>query len=775
VGEVAVAESHEAQVINGTARTVRELFTGRKYALDFYQREYTWTETNVSELLEDLAGAFLRDYDAGDGREKVAGYRPYFLGPVVTNHSGGVRLLVDGQQRLTTLTLLIIYLDRLAQHHDGAEPLGALVSSTKFGKQTFNIDVEDRTEVMQAIMSEGEFDPAAAPESARTIWHRYQDIVALFPAELAAGPLLHFVDWLLERVVLVEIATTDQEMALEIFESMNDRGLQLSNTDMLKSFLLGQIGDPVEISAANDRWRARVDELNAVERHADAEFIKAWLRGKYADTIRERKKDAAPGDFDVIGTAFHKWVRGHKERLGLRKPGDYAHLVNHDFQRLSRRYQQLSAAGLTYTEPLRGVYYNAHNGLTLQVLPIMAAVAPTDSDEVFQEKANMVASYLDLVVARRMVSGRAFGYSTLVYMVFSLARDLRDKDPEAQRSVLADRVAGLEESFDSAAGFALTQRNGPHITYLLARMTDWLEGGAGVGFAQYASRTRKDRFEIEHVWANHYERHTHEFDDAQAFAQTRNLFGGLLLLPRSFNASYGDMPYAQKLPHYFGQNTLAKSLHPTAYENNPGFLRLLKENGLPFKPYPVQFTAGDIEERQELYKRICEIIWSPDRLDLAGGSVSGQSRDYYVNFGHNEHRHWDDARRYGFISAGGGRWYTQSLSTLTLGDRIFAYVPGHGYVGMATVTGTVRRASTLMVDIDGQPIPLHNAPLAATDMWEREHDAELAEQAVPVTWLRTREIADAYWAKGMFANQNSACRLSHEFTRTRLLEIFAAA
>ena len=116
-----MAESHEAQLINGTTRTVRELFTGRKYALDFYQREYTWTETNVSELLEDLAGAFLRDDDAGDGREKVAGYRPYFLGPVVTNHTGGVRLLVDGQQRLTTLTLLIICLDRLAEHRDGAD------------------------------------------------------------------------------------------------------------------------------------------------------------------------------------------------------------------------------------------------------------------------------------------------------------------------------------------------------------------------------------------------------------------------------------------------------------------------------------------------------------------------------------------------------------------------------------------------------------------------------------------------------------------------------
>ena len=43
----------DAKLIDGTARTVREVFTGRKYGLDFYQREYTWTETNVSELVDD--------------------------------------------------------------------------------------------------------------------------------------------------------------------------------------------------------------------------------------------------------------------------------------------------------------------------------------------------------------------------------------------------------------------------------------------------------------------------------------------------------------------------------------------------------------------------------------------------------------------------------------------------------------------------------------------------------------------------------------------------
>ena len=75
----------DVKLIDGTARTVRELFTGRKYGLDYYQREYTWSEANVTELIDNLATSFLEDYDDLDEREKVASYRPYFLGPIVTS------------------------------------------------------------------------------------------------------------------------------------------------------------------------------------------------------------------------------------------------------------------------------------------------------------------------------------------------------------------------------------------------------------------------------------------------------------------------------------------------------------------------------------------------------------------------------------------------------------------------------------------------------------------------------------------------------------------
>ncbi len=605
------------KLIDGTIRTVEELF-GKKYGLDYYQREYNWTESNISELLKDLADSFLKDYDQHQERDEVKSYQPYFLGPIVTSFAQGTHFIVDGQQRLTSLTLLLIHLEHCTKGLEDIADLGRLVYSNDYGTATFKIDVRERRDVMEAIRRGDTFDPANASQSVRTIWERYQDINRLFSEELTGHALPYFCDWLLKHVVLVEIGTTDQDMALGIFETMNDRGLRLSNTDMLKAYILTHIKDPGTILAVNTLWRQRITDLTDLEKNADSEFLKNWLRGKYAASIRERKKDALPKDFDLIGTAFHKWVRDNKNTLNLHQPSDYANFVDHDFDRLSQRYIRLMVASNKLTAGLEHVFYNASIGFTLQHLPILAAVTPDDDDSAFDQKAELIARYLNIFVARRMVNFRNFGYSTIVYTIFNLAKEIRNTDLEQLRSILSDRVSEIPQSFDGVQSFHLTQRNGTHIRYLLARMTHWVEDQAntGIGFPEYVNRQRKYPFEVEHIWADKYERHAQEFDNPYTFAEHRNRFGDLLLLPKDFNASFGAADYEDKLPNYYGQNLLAASLNEYAYSNNPSFTSFIDRTGLPFKPYPSGFTKSDIEERQDLYRQICEQVWNPGRLGL---------------------------------------------------------------------------------------------------------------------------------------------------------------
>ena len=139
----------QAKTIDGRARTVRELLDKAKYAIDFYQREYAWQERQVRELIDDLTGKFLDSYEPGHSRHEVEGYGHYFLGSIVISHKRGQRFVVDGQQRLTTLTLLLIHLHRLQGDRDERIEVQNLVYSEKYGRKSFNLDIPDRVEVMR--------------------------------------------------------------------------------------------------------------------------------------------------------------------------------------------------------------------------------------------------------------------------------------------------------------------------------------------------------------------------------------------------------------------------------------------------------------------------------------------------------------------------------------------------------------------------------------------------------------------------------------------------
>lgn len=123
----------------------------------------------------------------------------------------------------------------------------------------------------------------------------------------------------------------------------------------------------------------------------------------------------------------------------------------------------------------------------------------------------------------------------------------------------------------------------------------------------------KTKYEVEHVWSNSPERHEDEFSHQTEFLEYRDRIGGLLILPKSFNASYGALPYEEKVNHYDSQNLLARSLHTKCYDRNPGFIQFLDRSGLPFVSKS-QFKKADLDSRGELYRQLAELIWNPSEL-----------------------------------------------------------------------------------------------------------------------------------------------------------------
>jgi hypothetical protein len=612
--------------ISGVANPISALFSPvRQFTVEYYQREYAWTTTNVEELLNDLARSFLSNYSSTHLREQVASYNPYFLGPIVTYTSGAISYLVDGQQRVSTLSLLLLHLKSISTDAEQQSDLNNLVYSTSYGSKKFRMNVEARAEVMKAILEGATSVPEQVDSSSKNIWNRYQDISRLFPEELSGVALPFFIDWLQHRVILVEINTPDKNMALEIFESMNDRGLRLSNMDMLKSYLLSRIKSPERIEKADSIWKSFVVDLQDAQKNGDAEFMKTYLRAKYALTVRETGKGTSPRHFEDIATAFHKWVREQVEPTGnfdspdraplrFESPEDFERFVAVELSIQARRYMQLLKVSQTHTPGWEHVYFNATNDFTLQYMLAMATSEVSDDDETFRQKVSLITKYIDLMIARRMANFKRRSYAMMYRPMFQLAKQVRGKSLEEIREIVAERAANLEESFDAIQSFNLNNMNKPDVYYLLARMTGWLENENTDRY--FKSGSAKDPFEVEHVWANKFERHADEFASELEFLQARNQFGALLLLPKSFNASFGALPYAEKAPHYKMQNSLAQTLVNGLGKHNPNLAKKAEQLDEDFVGYPDRFAKADVKQRQALYRQMCEQIWDLESLGL---------------------------------------------------------------------------------------------------------------------------------------------------------------
>lgn len=600
--------------IHGEAKTIRQLLSGTRYSIDYYQREYRWQSKQILELIDDLANKFLQDYKAGDERAAVQNYGHYFLGSIIISRKNNESFIIDGQQRLTSLTLLLIYLHNHLEEADDRSVLTDLIFSVRYAKRSFNIHVEDRTPAMDALFTNQPFDSTDKPEAIRNIIGRYQDIEKNFPEEIDKHALPYFADWLIENVHLVEIVAFSDDDAYTIFETMNDRGLSLSPLDMLKGYLLANITDEPQKLAANKLWKDRVLELADLGKEEDSDAFKAWLRSQYAKTIRERKKGAEPGDFDRLGTEFHRWVKDHDTALGLTSSAQFAQFIQRDMDFYTRQYMRLRKASWQLDPDLEQVFYNAQHGFTLQYPVLLAPLTPSDDHQTINRKLRIVASFIDILLARRLWNFRTITYSTMQYAMFLAMHDIRGKNPQELVTILQARLDRDAEPFAHNDRLRLHQQNRAAIHQILARITDHVERQAGYPshFTSYVA-DGKNRFEIEHIWADHPERHTDEFSNSWDFAEYRNRIGDLLLLPKSFNASYGDMTYAEKREHYNAQNLLARSLHEQSYDHNPGFVQYLKRSGLPFQPH-AQFLRADLDARQALYMKLAEEIWNPDRL-----------------------------------------------------------------------------------------------------------------------------------------------------------------
>lgn len=167
------------------------------------------------------------------------------------------------------------------------------------------------------------------------------------------------------------------------------------------------------------------------------------------------------------------------------------------------------------------------------------------------------------------------------------------------------------------------------------------------------------------------------------------------------------------------------------------------------------FKDGD----REYLSRMWFIDPSIPNPTIVGEEKGPWNGEYYVSFGHmEEERHWEDAVKYGFISAGGGSWYTKTLNLLEIGKRVWVNVPSVGYVGVGEVTSTSIKVDQYTINDNGSERVLLPKDLSGKGIFKDKDDDEKSEYLVRIKWLKTVALNEAIKEKGFFGNQNTVCK-----------------
>ena len=232
--------------LNVDQKTIKDLFQDKKadFLIPDYQRPYAWGETECQTLWDDIFSFAIPD----DGRTEFDSNSEYFLGPIVTFKNDDAKMeVIDGQQRLTTLMLLLrAFYAKFGHMQDKASVATrqniekCIWKTDEFGEPdmaALKIDSEvatdkDKDEFLDILrtgtIKAGQKSRYAA--NFKFFQNCIDDFLAKYPTYFAYLPTR-----IMNNCILLPIEAESQDTALRIFSTLNDRGMPLSDSDIFKA------------------------------------------------------------------------------------------------------------------------------------------------------------------------------------------------------------------------------------------------------------------------------------------------------------------------------------------------------------------------------------------------------------------------------------------------------------------------------------------------------------------------------------------------------------
>lgn len=596
------------------------------YYIDFYQRDYKWTDEPVRRLIDDIFYQFDDAYAKHSALEPKAEtinarYPWYYLNTYVTNTVQGRVFVVDGQQRLTTLTLFLLQLFRMAKEFD-SKTVGWLerkIAGYAGTEYEFWMNHVRHIQVLKALMDGDE--PSAINTSsgitAVNMVRNFMVIAAELKQRLKTPHRFEtFVHYFLYRLVLINLAVDSTHVPM-VFEVINDRGVRLKPYEILKGKLLGQI-DKLELDSGgyNELWEKHVSAVNANREDEIDNFFRYWLKSKFSDT----RKGGQRFDGDYHREMFKADVN---EKLKLDHDSSQVKaFLRGAFSYYAGLYAKLWKASHQQVDLHPAVFFNSLNELDSQYLLVLSACTVNDPQEA--DKIRVVTEQLDRLFTLLQLQG-AYDSNEFSARLFEISAELREVAVEAIPGIfdkhlmaeIAERRASEVKQVFSYTLFrpmSIDRLNTRFIRYFFGRIELLLANGMQLkmkhGLQDLVTlRGAKTGFHVEHILSRNAESLAAFTDDEDRFEVERNRLGGVLLLKGKDNISSGNELYAQKLKSYANTLYWNETLRADSYQSKLDFRDFAKAHQLAFRALD-KFGPDELEERQRLLFDLSALIWS---------------------------------------------------------------------------------------------------------------------------------------------------------------------
>lgn len=595
--------------------TIADAFKECFYVIPDYQREYVWTEKQITQLLEDI------------GEQINSDLTEYFIGTILVSprKDGRDRFdIIDGQQRLTTVFLILCALRVLFGEFEQGSVIKDLMI-TRYTDRQGNVKTglklepryENACEVIgkiiqtnnnpQIVRSNIKTSGISIYGSIENLLNAYELIFRfLKDTYKSIDEMKKYWGYLANNVVFIQIST-DISGALKIFETINERGIGLNPMDLLKNLLFTQVS-PEQFSQLKDEWK-KITSLLEKNNEKPLRFLRYFIMANYK--IANDRNDAIVREeeiYDWFSRKENAALTGYQE-----KPFELVRKIIRNVEKYisfgeGRGNDGKPNLAMDSLKRLTGGAFSLH-----YVLLLAAADFPK---LLFDKFVAQLESFLFFYIFTKTPTKD-------LERSFSIwADEVRDiagiENPEKQREKLnefvrerfaSNMLGKISELQDALKRLTLHSMQRYRICYLLARLAQYVDM-TFIGQKDRGSLEPYFKLEIEHILPNNptddLRRAWQEKYPELSYDEIKNRLGNLTLLEKPINIVAGNNFYSDKITEYAkSSNYLTRSLSALADVGQNTSISRINKKLMSFD----QWNAENIEKRQSLLIKLAQEIW----------------------------------------------------------------------------------------------------------------------------------------------------------------------